>query len=99
MLHPPMDWLKGGVGSEIAPVVGEIVDQLAMSVEMELAPLRLIGNDMAVKLDLAALGLKRLAAFDKISVPVIGLVESLIDVDQAVLLKFFPSGRLNPVLL
>jgi len=54
-----MDRLKGCVGSEIAPVVGEIVDQLAMSVEMELALLRLIGDDMAVKLDLAALGLKR----------------------------------------
>src|SRR3990172_12698330 len=95
MLHPPMDRLKGCVGSKIAPVVGQIVDQLAMSVEMELAPLRLIGDDMAVKLDLAALGLERLAAFDEISVPVIRLVESLIDIDQAVLLKFFPSGRLH----
>src|SRR3972149_522724 len=86
VIHAPMDRLIGCVGSEIAPVVGEIVDQLTMSVEMEFTLLRLIGDDMAVKLDLAALRLQRLAAFDKISVPVIGLVESLIDIDPAGLL-------------
>src|SRR3970040_40875 len=66
-----------------------------MSVEMELAPLRLIGDDMAVKLDLAALGLKRLAAFDEVLISVPRLIKSFIDVDQAVLLKFFPGRRLH----
>ena len=52
-----MNRLIGGKRSEVAPVVREIVYELAVGIEVELPLLRLIADKVAIKLNLAAFSL------------------------------------------
>ena len=99
MVHTPVNWLVGRNRRQVAPVVGQVIDKLTVGVEVQLSLLRLVTDNVAVQLDLAALGLQRFTPFDEVFITVPRLIKGLININQAIFLEFFPGGRFNSFFL
>ena len=94
VVHAPIHLLVGRNWRQVAPIVGQVVDQPFETVNMEQPPLRLIAYDVAVDLDLPRLGHKRLAFLGELAVGVERLFIEFLDIDKTVFLELLPLRSL-----